>query len=285
MIVPHIWAMFRNLASRALVAASVLAGDAVAATLPIVRDLTVTPESAWWSTGSATRGGFDDLVDSSEDARWLTPMDTTPTSSPSRVLRRLDITAANAVALAGLYGADTVLHGSLFEVSRAELSWLGLQRCELGIDAELLSVESGTSIATLQFSTSAYRPDADAACAAARRMLIDLVEEYLPWPDSRPVGVAESGLTLQVSCPDGAAPFLALRELVRASHPDIADVVERWATEGSVTLEVVLRAGATPSYVADALESALGRSTSFEVRSVVREGITLGVSIGQLATE
>lgn len=259
--------------------------DVSATTLPILRDLTVNPESAWWTTGEATRGGVDDLVHASNDARWLTPMDASPDSTPSRLLRRLDITPANAVALADLYGADTVLHGTLFEVSRDELSWLGLVRCELGIDAQLLSVESATAQATLQFSTSAYRATASDACDAARVLLVNLVEEFLPWPDSRPVGVVDTGLTLRVSSPEGARPFLALRELVRGAHPDVTDIVERWATEGTVVLEVTLGEGANIGYVAEALESAIGRSSTFEVRALSRDDSTLAVTIGQFSAE
>jgi hypothetical protein len=218
----------------------VIPGIVNAQTLPLLRDLTVSPEATWWVDDHVPTDGVDEAITGMNDTRWISPDRATTSNTISRLLRRPDITPSNAVALAELFGASSVLIGVVYESERGELPLLGLSRCELGIQASLLSVETSATIASLEFATSAYAERADDACSEARSLLLAWVTEYLPGSAGSQFGIPSDAPTVQVASPDGAAPYVALRDHIRRSHPEVIDLVERWASEGNIAVELIL---------------------------------------------
>ncbi len=160
-----------------------------AQTLPLLRDLTVTPEATWWVDDVIPADGLDAMIGDFGDPRWLAPADARASSPISRLLRRPDITTANAIALAELFGAQSVLVGVVYQTEQGTLDLLDISRCELGIQATLMNVNSGATMATLEFATSAYHQHISTACHEARALLLRWVTDYLPGTSSRSVGL------------------------------------------------------------------------------------------------
>lgn len=263
----------RLLAGLATVVLAV-SGTAFAGTLPVVLDASTENPLAWWAGENGADGLWQQALSAaaSSDRRWLDPAEATPTQEPAGLLLRADTTPANALALARLYGADAVLFGQFVVVQQSAVPWLGLERCEVGLTGELISVASGLHRATPALTASAYRPESSAACQAATELLVQVVADYLPGEGERPIGVPSEGLEVVVRSPDSALPFVGFRTALRSAHPAIHDVVEHWASEGRIALRLVLSADASQADVASAIESLPSRNADYSIDSMEREG-------------
>lgn len=265
----------------ATVASLPASGSALAGTLPVVTDGAAGEPLAWW-TGQLTADSLWQRSVSAaalDDHRWLDPLMLTPSQRPAGLLQRLDITASNARALARLYGSDAVLFGRFFVVQQSDVPWLGLQRCEVGVTGELISVASGLHRATPSVTASAYRADASEACQVATDLLVQIVSDYLPGEGERPIGIPSDGLEIVVRSPDSALPFVGFRSALRTAHPAITDVVEDWAAEGRVSVRLVLAEFADLETVAAAIEAMPTRSGEYRIDSMEREGMSVRVTV------
>lgn len=256
-------------------------GVALAGTLPVVVDTATDEPMAWWTGQPTVDSMWHRSVSAAalNDRRWLDPLTLTPDQQPAGLLLRLDTTASNARALARLYGADAVLFGRFYVVQQSDVPWLGLQRCEVGVTGELISVESGLNRATPSVTASAYRFDAAEACQMATELLIQVVSDYLPGEGERPIGIAADGLEIVVRSPESALPFVGFRGALRTVHPSISDVVEDWAAEGRISLRLVLSDVTDLEAVASAIEAMPTRSGEYQIDSMEREGMSIRVTV------
>jgi hypothetical protein len=254
---------------------------AVAGTLPVVMDAAAEEPLAWWTGQLTVDSMWQRSVSAAalNDRRWLDPLVLTPSQQPAGLLQRLDTTASNARALARLYGADAVLFGRFFVVQQSDVPWLGLQRCEVGVSGELISVASGLHRATPSVTAAAYRVDASEACQAATDLLVQMVSDYLPGEGERPIGIPSDGLEIVVRSPDSALPFVGFRSALRTAHPSITDVVEDWAAEGRVSLRLVVGELVDLESLATAIEAMPTRSGEYRIDSMEREGMSIRVTV------
>ncbi len=245
---------------------------------------------AWWavplapSTPDLLLGALIEAHGAS-DSRWLVPSEVRPREAPSALLLRADIPPTNARSLADLYGADLVLTGRFGVLDESTVPWLGLERCEVGLEASLLSVASGSVRATPTLSASAYRPDRESACEAAGALLLSLVSDYIPEAGERPVGRPVEGVEIVVRSPQSAMPYVAWRTALREASPLFLDVVERWASEGQVGIEVILEPGADPLTVEAAIDAMDRSGSDYRVVTIERLGDQIMVSLSFPASE
>jgi hypothetical protein len=230
-----------------------------AQTLPVIVDATGAEPAAWWAATDVAPVGSLDAVLFALPGVFTSPLTTQPDAAPSSLLRRIDITANNARNLAGLYGADRVAVGRLERTGATLQPWLGLTRVGLRLTGELLDVATGASIAPLDVVAAAYDADPERAALAANRALAARLVALVPRETSGAlVPPMQAPLTVIVQSWDTAAPYVAFRGILRDAHPGIVEVMESWAAEGRVALEVRLDEGADVGEVRTAIARLAG---------------------------
>lgn len=248
--------MLRPVLALAVVLCLSRAGSASGQVVPILVDET-DGGAAWWVDDASEPGAC--LAAVIESAGWADPASVQPDAPISRVYRRADITSANARQLAGLYGADAVVHGSVSATASEPVSWVGRVRAVVTIDAQWMSVQGSAvrdvRVVGIGVGETAEEAQAAACARAAERAGLALRATGTGGDVWSAALAADAQLVVRS---DGRAiAFVGVRRALREALGDAADLREVWATEGAVGLSV---ADVPASAVRDAAVSLSGRA-------------------------
>ena len=231
--------------------------DARADTLALIVD--ETAETAFWWGGDGAGDCVENLL--AERADLVGGQNALGRAAISRVYQRPDITPSNAANLGVLLGVDTVVLGRVTQQGGSQAPWTGRSRAELVLDVVLLDSATGASRGAVSMSAVSFAPYGEDALARACRTLgRDLAVQQSRASFAVASELPRPSADLVVYPSGQAAPYVALRGALRAAHEGVADVVERWASEGAIGVTFSLVEGYEAEEVhADLLN--LGRLT------------------------
>ena len=259
------------------------APEATARTLPVVVDASDGADRAWWAEREAIAPGpFDAALwrNVRDDAAWIAPDRSVPSTPVSRVFARADISDANARALAGLYGATHALVGRVEVASASPVEWLRLPRVALRARLRVVDVATGAVVTEVELRRTGFSADGVAAAAAALGRGASTLAVRAAATRVAP-SVADGAHQVVVACHDGAAPYVAFKAALREASGGVIDVSEAWATEGRVGLAVALDEDVRfDDLVSSLLRMPAQRFDGFRAVSVQREDNYVLVVLG-----
>ncbi|RAL23797.1 hypothetical protein DL240_06485 [Lujinxingia litoralis] len=193
--------------------------------------------------------------------------------SISRIYRRPALSPANAAQLGALLGGDRVLVGQITYRKLGPIWPLGLETLEANAELELVAAGSteGVSLQRFVVNRRYYGSDARELLAEARQQVGLALGEVAGRGLRRsagPVGMASTEPLIAVRNATSAAHLERLR--ARLLELDgISAVVERWASEGIIALEINPGEVTSPDVVEYAVRVLEGHSfDDFAVSSV-----------------
>lgn len=230
--------------------------------LPIIVDETGDAPGFWWADEAhAPAGALDAALFERAERRgsdWLSPRAARTTGAVSRLFRVADISDNNALQLARLFGARTLVFGNLEQVGQPSIPWLGLQRAAWRLNAVAIDVASGANLGRVEIYRVAHGVD-DATGQLAERVAdaLDAQVQRVSGAARGDGAVVEEEVVV-IHSPDGAQPYSAFRGALREVHPGVIDVMEAWATEGWVAVRLSVDEGVTFSDIASAIAQLSG---------------------------
>ncbi|TXD37866.1 hypothetical protein FRC98_09315 [Lujinxingia vulgaris] len=196
----------------------------------------------WWSEAGQPRWTpSDEAFNAALQARGVS-LATSPQQSISRIYRRPALSTANAAQLGALLGGERVLVGQVTYRAMGPVWPLGVEGIEASAELELVAAGSVEGVSLQRFTVTRhyYGEDLGALLESARQEVGGALGD-----------VAGRGLR-RVAGPVGIAtaePLLAVRNAGKAGHlervrerllelDEVHAVVERWASEGIIALEI-----------------------------------------------
>ncbi|MEL6181043.1 MAG: hypothetical protein AAFS10_18945, partial [Myxococcota bacterium] len=213
-------------------------------TLIAVTDGDATP-SFWWSAGrSASLSPPERALLEPARSQGLAVLDPGAVANPppiSRIYRRPDLTPANAINLAGLYGASAVVLGRVVRRPHGAADAVGLAGHEVEVALRVLSVQSRRELGRFAVTRHAFAPEED---AARREALAAAMAEAGMWVAAQ--GSQMAGSTA-VGLDDRDEPYMvvsglwtmeALATLQKRIAQQAGSVRLAWLAPGRVGLDI-----------------------------------------------
>lgn len=227
----------------------------------------------WWSEAGEPRWtASDEALNAALQARGVS-LATRPEQSISRIYRRPALTTANAAQLGALLGGERVLVGQVTYRSIGPVWPLGLEGLVASAELELVAAGSVEGVSLQRFAVTRhyYGDDVQAMLESARREVGSALGDVAGRGLRRvagPVGIASSEPLLALRNTGKAAHLERVRERLLALD-EVHAVVERWASEGIIALEINPGEATPPDVIEYAVRVLEGHSfDDFAVTSV-----------------
>lgn len=244
--------------------------------------------TAWWS-GQAPSPLDSLLRGNANPGGWVDPASTAPSAPISRVLTRPDLTVNNARSLGALYGADRVLTGKVQWVTDGSVSWVGLSRVTVRVDAAWVGTSGAVDSSSVRFELSAYGSSREQAMERAAQLAAREIGVRVGGaPTAAEIAPSASRHEVLVKSPEGGAGFVAFMRLLREVDRGVVDIKEAWATEGAVGVAVELDEEAPFQRVVAGLRAVLARSPAllaFRITDASAESVSVEIDAPSPAAE
>lgn len=258
-------------------------GQASAATLPLFDVQHDGEVVAWWvEQDSSPTGELLEQLWSSPIFGECAPATAQTAATISRVLRRPSLSKAQALSLADMYGCSRALRGAAQIGSAQRVPGVDGWIAPWSLQIEWLDVQRAMSVGDLAVSgygagVSADDAQQNASRIAARRLVRWLVVEA---QSAEAVELPLDDHALVVHSPEGAAPYVAFRQLLHQIYPQLREPAETWATEGGVALTFEFSEGGSWDGLYRILESRAGTTIdNVTIYEVERSGELMRVLV------